>query len=136
MGFVDTFEPIQLPMNLRQFHIFFNQAKTWHWIVCWFLCIYLFLPVFAWYDHKIVLFGSAEQYHDHIMQKLVKTGKNIKQAYVKLWLKLNRICSCILLQFLSTHRHSALTQLPNYLHSATIYKQHIIKRLVGPWLII
>jgi hypothetical protein len=42
-------------MNMRQLHILFNEAKTWHGIVCWFLCIYLFLPVFAWCDHKIVL---------------------------------------------------------------------------------
>ena len=63
-------------MNIRQFHIFFNRAKNWHRIVCWFLCFYLFLPVFAWCDHKIVLFWSAEQYYDHIMQKQVKTQKS------------------------------------------------------------
>ena len=33
------------------------------------------LIVFAC-DHKIVLFWSAEQFYAHIMQKLVKTGKN------------------------------------------------------------
>ena len=32
--------------------------------------------VFAWCDHKIVLFWSAEQYSDHIMQKQVKTQKS------------------------------------------------------------
>ena len=25
-------------MNIRQFHILFHSAKTWHLIVCWFLC--------------------------------------------------------------------------------------------------
>ena len=40
---------------MRKFHIFSNQAKTWIRIVCWFLCIHLFLSVFAWCDHKIVL---------------------------------------------------------------------------------
>ena len=39
------------------------------------LLISVFLPVFAWCDHKIVLFWSAEQYYEHIMQKLVKTQK-------------------------------------------------------------
>ena len=34
-----------------------------------------FVPVLAWPDHKIVLFLSAEQFYDHIMQELVKTGK-------------------------------------------------------------
>ena len=47
------------------------------------------VQVVAWYDHKIVLFWSAEQFYDHIMQKLVKTGKNTeinKQSNVKFWL--------------------------------------------------
>ena len=35
-------------INMRQLQILFNEAKTWHHIVCWFLWIYLFLPVFAW----------------------------------------------------------------------------------------
>ena len=55
-------------------------------LTCWFLCFYLFLPVFAWSDHEIVLFWYAEQFYDHIMQKLVKTGKNTeinKQSDVK-----------------------------------------------------
>ena len=52
-------------------------------IVCWFLCIYLFLPVFTWCDHRIVLFWSAEQIH--IMQKLVKTGKNIENLLLKFY---------------------------------------------------
>ena len=46
------------------------------------------LPVFAC-DHKIVLFLSADQFYDHIMQKLVKTGKNTeinRQSDVKFWL--------------------------------------------------
>ena len=76
--------------NMRQLQILFIYAKDWHRIVCWFLCIYLFLPVFAWCcDHKIVLFWSAEQFYDHIMQKLVKTGKNTEintQSDVKFWL--------------------------------------------------
>ena len=63
-------------INRRQLHIFFTQAKTWHRIVCWFSWISLNSPVFASCDHKIVLFWSAEQSYDHIMQKLVKTGKN------------------------------------------------------------
>ena len=76
-------------MNMRQLRILFNWAKTWHRIVCWFLCISLFLPVLAWCDHKIVFFWSAEQFYDHIMQELVKTGKYIeinKQSDVKFWL--------------------------------------------------
>ena len=52
--------------------------------------------VFTWFyqflhdvDHKMVLFWSAEQLYDHIMQKLVKTGKSTeinKQSHIKFWL--------------------------------------------------
>ena len=31
-------------MNMRQLHILFNSAKTWHVIVCWFLCFSPNLP--------------------------------------------------------------------------------------------
>jgi hypothetical protein len=47
------------------------------------------LPVFAWCAHKIVLFWSAEQFYEHIMQKQVKPGKYTeinKQSDVKFWL--------------------------------------------------
>ena len=50
---------------------------------------YLFLPAFAWCDHKIVLQIKKKQFYDHIMQKLVKTGKYTeinKQSNVKFWL--------------------------------------------------
>ena len=53
------------------------------------LLISVFLPVFAWCDHKIVLQIKTKQFYDHIMQKLVKTGKNTeinKQSDVKFWL--------------------------------------------------
>ena len=66
-------------MNMRQLHILFNWAKTWHRIVCWFLRFYRFLPVFAQCGHKIVLF----RYTDHIMQKKREINK---QSDVKFWL--------------------------------------------------
>ena len=53
------------------------------------LLISVYLPVFAWFDHKIILFWSAEQFYDHIMQKQIKTGKNTeinKQYDAKFWL--------------------------------------------------
>ena len=31
-------------MNMRQLHILFDSAKTWHVIVCWFLCFAPNLP--------------------------------------------------------------------------------------------
>jgi hypothetical protein len=84
---------------MRQFHIFSNQAKNWHWIVCWFLYFYLFLPVFAWCDHNIVLQIKTKQFYDNIMQKLVKTGKNTeinKQSNVKFWLNWIKFWSCLI----------------------------------------
>ena len=53
------------------------------------LLISVFLPVFAWCDHNIVLQIKTKQFYDHIMQKLVKTGKNKeinKQSDVNFWL--------------------------------------------------
>ena len=61
--------------NRRQLHILYTQAKTWHLIVCWFSWISLNSPIFAWCDHKIVLFWSAEPFFDHIMQKVRNSGK-------------------------------------------------------------
>ena len=46
-------------IDRRQLHIFFTQAKTWHRIVWWFSWISLNYPVFAWFDHKIVLLKSS-----------------------------------------------------------------------------
>ena len=53
-------------INMRQLHISFNLAKTWYWIVRWFLCFWLFLPVFAWCDHKSVLQFKTKWTH-HIL---------------------------------------------------------------------
>ena len=53
------------------------------------LLISVYLPVFAWCAHKIVLFWPAEQFYEHIMQNSVKTGKYTeinKQSDVKFWL--------------------------------------------------
>ena len=47
---------LTLKIDMRQLQILFNETRTWHRIVCWFLWIYLFLPVLAWCDHKIVFF--------------------------------------------------------------------------------
>ena len=48
-------------MNMRQLHILFNSAKTWHVIVCWFLCFAPNLPKSTWAEPKIVLNIRTEQ---------------------------------------------------------------------------
>ena len=53
------------------------------------LLISVFLSVFAWFAHKIVLQIKLKQFYEHIMQELVKKGKYTKvkkQSYVKFWL--------------------------------------------------
>ena len=53
------------------------------------LLISVFLPVFVWCDHKIVLQIKTKQFYDNIMQKPVKSGKYTeinKQSNVKFWL--------------------------------------------------
>ena len=69
-------------MNMRQLQILFNWARTWHRIVCWFLCFYHFL-----HDVIIKLFCRSKQ--NNFMVTSLITGKNTeinKQSYVKFWL--------------------------------------------------
>ena len=71
---------------MRQFHILFNSAKLDIGLFvdfCVFTCFYHFL-------HDVIIKSfcvDAEQFYDHIMQKLVKTGKYTeinKQSDVKI----------------------------------------------------
>ena len=64
-------------INMIQLHIFSIKPKLDMGLFVDFcvFTIYLFLPVFAWCAHKIVLLCSAEQFYDHIMQKPVKPCK-------------------------------------------------------------
>ena len=51
-----TMKNIYSLMNMRQLHILFNSAKTWHVIVCWFLCFAPNLP-----ELNLKLFWTSEQ---------------------------------------------------------------------------
>ena len=44
------------------------------------LLISVYLPVFALCAHKFILFWCAEQFYEHIMQKLVKTQKSTNNS--------------------------------------------------------
>ena len=44
------------------------------------LLISVFLPVFAWCDHNIVLQIKTKQFYDHIMQKMIKTQKSANNS--------------------------------------------------------
>ena len=43
-----------------------------------------FVPVLAWPDHKIVLFWSAEQFYDQVMQELVQ-NREIQLNQQTIW---------------------------------------------------
>ena len=69
-------------MNIRQLHILFNLAKTWHVIVCWFLCFPPNLP-----ELNLKLFWTSEQ--NNFRFSSGKFGENTeinKQSHVKFWL--------------------------------------------------
>ena len=68
---------------------------------CSLISVYLpVLPVFAWCAQKVVLIWSAEEFNEHMMQKLVKTVKNTeikkKKSNVKFCLELSHIYKAVL----------------------------------------
>ena len=71
---------------MRQLHVLFNSAKTWHVIVCWLLCFPLNLP-----DLNLKLFCSDVQ--NNFRFSSGKFGENTeinKQSHVKFllnWIK-------------------------------------------------
>ena len=75
---------LQLLMNMRQLHIIFNSAKTWHVIVCWFLCFPLNLP-----ELNLKLFWTSEQNNFRLSSGKFR-GKHWNQQtitwHVKFWL--------------------------------------------------
>ena len=86
---------ITLPLQLNEYETVPNFIQLSQNLSsdCLLISVFLpfFLPVFAWCDHKIVLFWSAEQFCEHIMQTPVKTGKYTeinKQSDVKFWLNI------------------------------------------------
>ena len=45
--------------------------------------LFVDFPVFPLCDHKIVLQIKIKQFYGHVMQKLVKTGKNTNQQTIR-----------------------------------------------------
>ena len=69
-------------MNIRQLHILFNSAKTWHVIVCWFLCFASNLP-----ELNLKLFWTSEQNYQFSKSLLSNIGHN--------WLTWNENRECV-----------------------------------------
>ena len=76
-------------INMSQLQILFNWPKTWHWIVCLFSWIYLFLPVLAWCDHKIVLLWSADHNAHNVRIRLAQLN-----FFVAPWRKKQKFQLC------------------------------------------
>ena len=73
--------------------------------------IFAFLSVFAWCDHKIVLQIKIKLFYEHIIQKLVKSGKYTKinkQSHVKFWLNWRKY------RTVSDHIHLAVQFAPKF----------------------
>ena len=77
---------------MRQLHILFNSAKTWHVIVCWFLCYAPNLPVL---NQK--LFWTSEQNNFRLSSgKFGAKRRNQQTINCQVLAELNKIWSCLI----------------------------------------
>ena len=74
---------------MRQLHILFNSAKTWHVIVCWFLCFPLILP-----ELNLKLFWTSEQ--NNFKFSSGKFGGKHRNHQTITCQVLNRIWNCLI----------------------------------------
>ena len=79
-------------MNMRQLHILFNSAKTWHVIVCWFLCFAPNLP-----ELSLKLFWTLEQNNFWLSSgKFGAKHRNKQTITCQVLAELNEIWSCLI----------------------------------------
>ena len=79
-------------MNMRQPHILFNSAKTWHVIVCWFLCLPPNLP-----ELRKKLFCSDVQNNFRFSSgKFGGKYRNQLTITCQVLAELNKIWSCLI----------------------------------------
>ena len=79
-------------MNIRQLHILFNSDKTWHVIVCWFLC---FSPNLPELNQK--LFWKSEQNNYRLSSgKFGEKHRNQQTFTGQVLAELNKIWSCLI----------------------------------------
>ena len=78
-------------MNMRQLHILFNSAKTWHVIVCWFLCFPPNLP-----ELNLKLFWTSEQNNFRFSSgKFGEKHRNQQRITCQVLAELNKIWRCL-----------------------------------------
>ena len=80
-SFLFKWQPTDVQINEYKTGPYFLQSSQKLTSDSCYLLISVFLPVFTifcmmWSDHNIVLEIKTKQFYDHIMQKLVKAGKN------------------------------------------------------------
>ena len=79
-------------INMRQLHILFNSAKTWHVIVCWFLCFALNLP-----ELSLKLFFSDVQNNFKLSSgKFGAKDRNQQTITCQVLAELNKMWSCLI----------------------------------------
>ena len=79
-------------MNMRQLHILFDSAKTWHVIVCWFLCFAPNLP-----ELNPKLFCSDVQNNFRLSSgKFGAKHRNQQTITCQVLAELNKLWSCLI----------------------------------------
>ena len=79
-------------IDMRQLHIVFNSAKTWHVIVCWFLCFPPNLP-----ELSLKLFGSnVENNFRFSSDKFGGKHRNQQTIKCQVLAELNKIWSSLI----------------------------------------
>ena len=77
---------------MRQLHILFNSAKTWHVIVCWFLCFALNLP-----ELSLKLFWTSVENNFRLSSgKFGAKHRNQQTITCQVLAELNIIWSCLI----------------------------------------
>ena len=79
-------------MDMRQLHILFNSAKTWHVLGCWFLCFPLNLP-----ELNLKLFWTSDQNNLRFSSgKFRGKQRNQQTITCQISAELNKIWFCLI----------------------------------------
>ena len=117
---------------MRQLHILFNSAKTWHVIVCWFLCFALNLP-----ELSLKLFWTSVENNFRLSSgKFGAKHRNQQTITCQVLAELNIIWSCLIfiklyIWILTTDPNLALFLSyvsPNVLTKIQIFDFHVLAR--------
>ena len=103
-------------MNMRELHILLNSAKTWHVIVCWFLCFSPNLP------ELIIKFFCFDVQNNFMISsgKFRRKHRNQQTITCQVLAELNKIRSCLI--FIKLYRCNKWTELYLlYYYSLTIW---------------